>query len=135
MPLERFMVYNIIQDTPCLILAPKEKNFIIEAIGGRDLYEKEKPSTPFSYHGGLTGLTRFVSEAIDEGMLNIGDTLPDLLQPEAGLEYADMISLRPGHEEQYIQLLEYFSKLRNMRDSALKIPSGQNPLKYADQLN
>lgn len=137
--LERFVVYNTLSDDPCVVLAPSgDGSLVVEAVDrrGRELYAKERSDgTPCSIHAGLTGLPRFVAEAVDEGWMNVGDALPNVLQPEAGLEYAQLLSERIGQVsmKQYLNMAEYFNGLRISRDISLQIPQGDNPVKYAER--
>jgi hypothetical protein len=138
--LERFMVYRTIpSNSPCVILAPgQDGNLVVEAVErrGRELYERERrEGTPYHIHGGLTGLPRFIAEAVEEGWVQVGDLLPKVLEPEAGLEFAGVLSERISEYpiDKVVNMQLYFSQLQKSRNLALQIPEGDNPAKYADR--
>jgi len=104
-----------------VILAPKnDSQFVIEAIGGKEVFrvgtEQGLPTDKL----GFSGLARILAEAQRAGVIDIGDTVPRTLIPELGMAFAGAINR--------FELVPYFNNLEIARRIARQEPRDINPL-------
>ena len=121
---KRFLSFDIYNEHAVIIALGQNGHLVIEAIGGKELFEEaEKQGLPID-RGELSGLAKILADAQRADVIDIGDTIPKPVMPEVGIAFINAIDMP--------ELTPYFIKPQTSRRIARQEPPYVNPLLWSE---